>query len=293
MNLEKILNYLGPFPEKCPTKGKVIESIAFEDYIRETIAYNVEKEEVVHSYLLRPVKNGVYPAIICHHQHHSDRVYGKDEPAGLIGNKDLYYAEELVKLGYITFVPDSLAYGERRNKEEPLGYNYWEMATRLVQGKTLLAKNLHDLSQGIDYLESRGEVKKNRIGFIGHSFGGRMGIWAAAYDHRIKAIVCNCGCISYQESMTEDTGIQLEFVIQGIAKELDIEDVLKEIEPNNVLISASTKDKWCRGVNRVYEEARPYFRKGNIELALYEGNHEFRTEMREKAYDYLDRFLKI
>lgn len=292
MNIENIKKALGPSPEKCPTNGKVVESVTFKNYIREKIAYHVESDEVVFAYLLKPIREGIYPTIICHHQHHSDRVYGKEEPTGINGNENLFYGEELVKLGYITFMPDSLAYGERRGKEDPIGYNYWQMATRLVQGKTLLAKNIHDIMQGIDYLETRQDVDQERIGFIGHSFGGRMGIWSAAFDKRIKATVCNCGCISYKESLSRDAGIQLEFVIQGILQKMDIEDVVSHIAPNHLLISGTSDDKWSRGIEQIYHKAKPHFHKGNLELLKYEGGHVFTKKMRRNAYDYLNRFLK-
>ena len=47
------------------------------------------------------------------------------------------------------------------------------MASRIINGKTLLEKTLSDLSAAIDYITTRSEVDK-KIGFIGHSYGGRM-----------------------------------------------------------------------------------------------------------------------
>ncbi|MEL6988819.1 MAG: dienelactone hydrolase family protein, partial [Bacteroidota bacterium] len=256
-------------------------------YIRETVSYKVEEDESINAFVLSPKTPGIYPGIICHHQHQHDRIFGKEEPAGINGNKELAYAEEITQKGFICLVPDSLAFGERRDIDDPIGYHYYEVASHLVQGKTLLAKNIHDLTQGLDYLESREDVASNKLGFIGHSFGGRMAIWMAAMDHRIKATVCNCGCISYKHSLTRDAGIQLEFLIQGIMKSLDIEDLVKLIEPNHLLISGTTQDKWCRGMEEVYTTAKPAFKKGSLELAMYEGVHIFNREMREYAYDFL------
>ena len=118
-----------------------------------------------------------------------------------------------------------------------------------------------------------------------------MALWVAALDHRVKATVCNCGCISYKHSLTQDTGIQIEFVVQGIAQHLDIVDIVKMIEPNAVLISAAREDKWCRGVQKVFDEARPTFQNGRLELRIYPGRHQFTKEMREFAYAFLDSQL--
>ena len=54
------------------------------------------------------------------------------------------------------------------------GSEYYELASRIVQGKTLLEKTLSDISFAINYLETRDETDKSKIGFIGHSYGGRM-----------------------------------------------------------------------------------------------------------------------
>src|SRR5205085_2456116 len=73
---------------------------------------------------------------------------------------------------------------------------YYELASRLIHGQTLLAKVLHDVRVALDYLATRCEVDPTRIGFIGHSYGGRMAIWASACDERIRAAVSNCGCVN-------------------------------------------------------------------------------------------------
>src|SRR5271169_1383305 len=84
---------------------------------------------------------------------------------------------------------------------------YYELVSRLVRGQTLLGKVLHDVRVALDYLTTRPEVDPSRIGFIGHSYGGRMAISASAFDGRIRAAVSNCGCVNYRNSLTRDAGI--------------------------------------------------------------------------------------
>ena len=289
---EELHQLLGPFPESCALEPELIERVAYDDLIREKVSYLVEDGERITAYVFIPRSEKKLPAIFCHHQHQDSDYFGKDEPAGIIGNPDLAYARELAGLGYITIAPDALAYGERKHEEEPVGYNYWQMATRLVQGKTLLAKSIHDVKRGIDYLVSRSDVDETRIGYIGHSYGGRMGIWSAAYDKRIKATVCNCGCITYRYSISEDAGIQMPFIIQGIMEKCDIDDIVKLIEPNNLLISATTDDKWSKGAKEVFDTAVGSFQEGELALKIYEGGHQFTQEMRDNAYEFLGKYLK-
>ena len=110
--------------------------------------------------------------------------------------------------------------------------------------------------------------------------------------NRIKTTVCNCGCISYKHSLTKDAGVQMEFVVQGIAEKLDIEDLVRLIAPNSILLSGTTDDKWCRGLKDIYSVTQGVFPKGAIELKVYTGSHAFTPNMRAYAYEFLDRYLQ-
>jgi dienelactone hydrolase len=188
--------------------------------------------------------------------------------------------------------PDAIAFEDRNWSPDPGRAEYYELASRLVRGQTLLAKVLHDATVALDCLAARPDVDAQRIGFIGHSYGGRMAIWTAATDPRIRAAVSNCGCVNYRNSLTRDAGIQMEFCVPGILDAGDIEDVLRLAAPRAVLIQATTDDRWSRGARALYDAARPAFPDGQLELRLWPGGHVFTKEMREAAYAFLDRHLR-
>jgi len=292
MKREQLLKLLGPFPEKVALDAIVLESVNCGTYIREKIEYNVETGDRVRAYVLLP-KNLTKetPVVFCHHQHAGNFLLGKSEVVGLAGNPDQAYAVELVELGYITFAPDAVAFEERNWNDDSEKVEYFELATRLVKSQTLLAKVLHDVSVGLDYLESRPEVDKEKMGFIGHSYGGRMAIWVPALDKRIKVSVSNCGCVNYKNSLTRDTGIQMEFCIPGIMQQGDVEDIVKMIEPASLFISATDDDKWSRGAQEIYDYAKSSFRYGELRLKIFPGKHIFTREMRQEAYAFLDKHL--
>jgi dienelactone hydrolase len=292
MNALSALQLLGPSPSACDPDLEILESEDFGTYRRDKIRYKVELNDESFAYLLVPNESTKrrLPAVYCHHQHTRDRI-GKTEVVGLEGNPDLAYAKELAERGYIAFAPDAFTFGDRRSGDDPSGYAYWEMSTRLVQGTTLLAKTLHDIRMGLNLLASLPEVDPDRIGFIGHSYGGRIAIWSAALDDRIQATVCNCGCISYSHSHSRDTGVQMEFVVQGIARELDMNVLIPMIAPRSLLLSGTEEDKWCRGMQQVYEQTRDAFDKDSLELRMYPGKHQFSKVMRDFSYQFLDRKL--
>jgi dienelactone hydrolase len=294
MDRQVLMQLLGPFPARCPLHAVVLETVDCGEYLRETIEYAVEPEERIRSFLLVPKKiQPTAPAIFAHHQHAREFHLGKSEVVGLAGDPDQAYAAELAQRGYVVIAPDALAF-EERNWSYPSGEaEYFELATRLVQGKTLLAKCLHDVSVGLDYLVSRPEVDAQRIGFIGHSYGGRMALWAPAVDDRIRASVSNCGCVNYKQSFTHDTGVQMEFCLPGVLQLGDVEDVVRLVAPRALLIQATSDDRWSRGAEAMFAYARASFPEGKLVLRYLPGEHVFTNEMRQAAYRFLDQHLTI
>jgi hypothetical protein len=159
MDRDDLKQLLGPFPIRCPLDPVLLEKADRGLYVRETIEYAVEADERVKSFLLVPKHiDRTVPAIFAHHQHASQFHLGKSEVVGLEGDTDQAYASELAERGYVVIAPDALTF-EERNWSNPSGYaEYFELATRLVQGRTLLAKCLHDISVALDYLVARPEV---------------------------------------------------------------------------------------------------------------------------------------
>lgn len=285
---------LGPMPPTCPLEPTVLQTVDCGTYRQITVEYAVEPKERIRSFLLMPKGgNRKTPAIFAHHQHNREFQWGKSEVVGLAGDPNQAYAAELAERGYVVLAPDALAF-EERNWSFPTGQaEYFELASRLVRGSTLLAKCLHDVSAGVSFLSSLPEVDSTRIGFIGHSYGGRMAIWAAALDERIRAAVSNCGCVNYKDSLTHDTGIQMEFCLPGVLLHGDVEDILRMVAPRALLLQAAIEDRWSRGAEPMYQYARSAFPEGKLELSLWPGDHGFGTEMRENAYRFLARHLAI
>jgi dienelactone hydrolase len=293
MNGDDLRKILGPFPVRCPLDAVLLETADCGLYVRETIEYAVEAEERVKSFLLVPKHiNRPVSAIFAHHQHASQFHLGKSEVVGLEGDADQAYASELAERGYVVIAPDALAF-EERNWSNPSGQaEYFELATRLVQGRTLLAKCLHDVGVALDYVITRPEVDALRIGFIGHSYGGKMAIWAPALDNRIRASVSNCGCVSYKQSLIRDTGVQMEFCLPGVLQFGDVEDIVRLVAPRALLLQATSNDVWSRGAKAIFEHAKSAFPTEKLKLGIWPGGHVFTPEMRQAAYLFLDEHLK-
>ncbi len=293
MNREALIAALGRFPEKVPLRPATLESVDCGSYLREKVEYCAEPGDTIRAYICLP-KNSKRktPAIFCHHQHAWNFALGKSEVVGIAGDPDQRYAAELAERGYITFAPDAIGFEERNWSEGTFRAAYFELTSRLVDGRTLLSKVLHDGSVGIDYLETRTEVDRDRIGFIGHSYGGRMAIWLPAFDRRVKASVSNCGCVRYKDSLERDAGIQMEFCVPGILNIADTEDIVALAAPTPLYLSATEQDKWSRGAQQIFDFARPFFPADHLKHKVWPGGHVFNQAMRDEAYRFLDCHLR-
>lgn len=224
------------------------------------------------------------------HQHAGNHLLGKSEVVGLEGDPDQANATALADRGFVTLAPDAICFEDPcADRELPDLSHLRELQTRLMRGQTLLGKVLHDVSAGIELLHDLPQVDSSRLGFVGHSYGGRTALFAAVLDRRIKVSVCSGGSTNYREM----SDVQFDFILPGFLRYGDIEDVVRLIEPASVLILGDDHDKWGIGVEGTISYARSAFQQGRLEGDVYPGGHQFTPEMRERAYQFLESHLFV
>lgn len=153
----KLLALLGPYPERVSLEPRTLEVVDCGSCLREKVEYSTERNERVSAYFCLPKQRiAKTAAVFCHHQLNFEFTLRKSEVVGLAGHPDQAYVAELAERGYITFTPDAIAFEERNWSGGTFESEYYELASRLVRGHTLLAKVLHDAAVGIDYT-MRGE----------------------------------------------------------------------------------------------------------------------------------------
>lgn len=292
MDSTDFLSLLGEMPIKSELNLKVFEKVDCGVFVRQKIGYSSEVGETIFAFLCIPKNiSASLPAIYCFHQHAGNWSLGKSEVVGLAGSPDQVYAKELAKRGYITLAPDAICFEERADAADPVRYHAHQLHTRLMRGQTLLGKVLFDISAGIDLLQNLPEVDATRIGFIGHSYGGRTALFAPAFDQRIKVSVSSCGSTTLKTMMAQDIGIQFDYVVPGFLGWGDIADVVRLVEPCHLLILGTDDDKWSQNIEDIFESATSAFVTGELERQIYPGEHSFSEQMRTRAYRFLDRHL--
>jgi pimeloyl-ACP methyl ester carboxylesterase len=90
---------------------------------------------------------------------------------------------------------------------ESYGESYTEAVANLAlrhPGCSGLGKWVADSHQVINYLVNRPDVDPARIAIMGHSLGGKMALYAAAFDERIRVTVASEPGIGFNQSNYDD-----------------------------------------------------------------------------------------
>ncbi len=264
---------------------KVLESIKEDGYTRQLIEY-ASGEDKVSAYLLLPEKLGNNPAVLINHQHNREHHLGKSEVCGLAGNPLQAFGPELVKKGFVVLAPDSICFESRRKDPSVEGFDFWqhlnEMTYRILRGEWLMKKVLEDAMKGISLLASLPCVDEQRIGTLGHSYGGNTVLFLSAMDERISFACASGSACTFEHRMKNGVGIELASVIPGFHGKYDVDDLVKCIAPRKLLLVSSEEDKYSMDAPYIVEKAgEKYAQLGapqNLYHKRYRGTHALTEE---------------
>lgn len=287
--MERMHALLGPTASWRLGEVDIVEQVDCEEYVRRLVSYDVPCGRASAFVCIPRRISGPAPVVYCHHQHGGRFDLGKSEVLGLRGDADQAYAAELAAHGFVTVAADAIGF-EDRNWANGQNVSWFELSSRLVAGRTLLADQLQEISLAISYAITLPEADQGRVGFIGHSFGGRMALWAPTWDPRITVSVSNCGCIPYRYSFTHDAGMQADFVVPRLAVEHDLEDVISLADQCSLLVIAAEDDVWSRGAADLDAFARQHAPE-SVTVQIRPGGHAFPPEARHTAYEFLSSHL--
>jgi hypothetical protein len=290
--------------KKCPLDMQVLEETDRGSYVLRKIDYSSEPGGRVPAYLAIPksalAEGGKKaPAVLCLHP--TDNTIGNGVVVGLGGKANRQYASELAERGYVTLSPNYPLLAKYQPDVQALG---WESGT---------LKAVWDNIRGLDLLDSLPFVEHGKYATIGHSLGGHNSVYTAVFDDRLKVIVSSCGLDSYLDYYGGDEKnwfpgkgwCQLRYLpkladYRGRLAEIpyDFHELIGALAPRHVFIAAPLKDSNFRhdSVDRIVTAAKPVFEllgaTGNLEVAHPDCEHDFPDEMRQKAYQLIDRVLK-
>ena len=193
-----------------------------------------------------------------------------------------------MRRGYVVITIDMFYWGERRMllEEDPPSYREPPRMTadeiaafnrRSSQNEQLVARSLMtagitwpgvmlwDDLRTLDYLASRPEVDRQRLGCVGLSVGGYRSFLLAALDQRIKAAVDVGWMTSFASNLRRHVlnTVGLTFHIPGLYRYLDLPDLAALIAPRSVLVINGSKDALfpLEGVEKAFRKIEACFQE--------------------------------
>lgn len=259
-------------------------------YERRRVSYASRDGDAIPAFLLVPKGlRGRAPAVLVHHQHNSERHFGKSEVCGLVGNPLQAFGPALAARGIVVLAPDSICFEDRRtgrtgtdpHPDDPFQH-FNEMSYRLLRGDTLMRKVLEDAETGVSALAGLDAVDPERIGILGHSYGGNTVLFQAALDERVRFACTSGAACSYRDKIRRGTGIEMAEILPGALDRFDIDNLIRLAAPRPMLVVSATEDVYSRDADEVVRLARPAFDAAGVPSALeharYEGAHALTRE---------------
>jgi cephalosporin-C deacetylase-like acetyl esterase len=258
---KRVRKCFAPMPRKTPLKPVVTDRREFPGYVMENILYESRPEFLVSANLYLPKKlDSKAPAVLglCGHYE--------------IGKEcDLYqaFSQSLARAGFVVLLIDPISQGERRQFYPSDGgkrpglchaHNLLGNAMTLVDD-FFGTWRVWDAIRGLDYLESRPEVDKTRLGVTGNSGGGTLTTYVSALDPRITMAAPGCYIGSVLANLENELPADSEQNPPGLlAAGLDEADLLLCYAPRPTLILSQEHDFFdpraardaCRDLKRVH-----------------------------------------
>jgi dienelactone hydrolase len=299
-----MLQCLGEMPQRPdPAKVKVVSREERDDYVVEKLEFHNGVDMVVTGILVVPKnRKGPVPAIVGMHGHSGSKDDYRPNPKNERGLGSM-----LVKSGYVVAAIDAYFNGERVGKGPrgrlERGADGQELSLfklHLWQGRTLWGMMLRDEQCLIDYLETRPEVDKERIGATGMSMGCTRAWWVSAIDERLKAIVGVACFTRYTELLAHGKSHGIYYFVPGILKHFDSEAIYALTAPRPMLMLSGDQDHNAPpdGVavleKKIAAVYKLYGKPENFRSVLYKDTgHEYIAEMRDEMVQWFERHLPI
>ena len=288
--------------EKLPPDPKVLSEEDRGTYVRRKVSIQVQADDRMPAWLLIPKKRASrVPAVVCFYG--TTRGQGKDTTVGLTGEKNRGFAVDMVEAGFVALAPDYLRDGERvRPGRKPYDSTDFYAA---FPDWSIHGKDTWDTMRAIDYLQSLDVVDPDRIGMVGHSYGGHSTIFTAAVEPRIKAAWAN-GPVSdfVQHGMhwatpkgggsSQSLPAMRPYLLEGRRPPITFYEVTALIAPRALVVGQAVgerrpmEEENHAAVKAVYEALGVPAR---VRYVWYPGDHDFPPHVRRAAVDFFKREL--
>jgi Prolyl oligopeptidase family len=210
----------------------------------------------------------------------------------------------LVRRGLIVMTYDYLMTFERNTGPNPCalmpygGGNDHGLTGFSYTAGTPTALEIRDGIRAIDYLYTRKDVDRSRVGFTGESGGGNSTYWIAALDDRIRLAAPVCAVTSFDYWIRNNRNWDWHQRPPGIRNVADISTLLALIAPRHLLVITALRGTDSEEVP--FDEAEGAVRQARKIYDLYgsganiqhwesNSSHGYQQDKRERMYGWIER----
>ncbi len=303
----QVWDCVGDKPEETPLNPVITGVVDREKYRIEKLVFESQLDFYVTAHLYLP-KFGTkpYPAILAPLGHY---------PEGKLARSYQTVFQNLARQGFAVLAFDPPGQGERlqyldatknNSRYGPTGEHDRFGWPALLVGSSTTLFEVWDGMRAVDYLVSRPEIDKERIGCCGHSGGGTQAMFLCALEPRIKAAVVveghteNLAGNDYQAPGAYADAEQN--LIGGLKLSLDRGDLLAAFAPKPLKICYSPIDNgstysphYIQGTREIFDELGAlygvYGAKEKVTLFASTLPHDYDYFHRCATYEWFNKWL--
>lgn len=284
--------------DNTPLAPEVLQKRVEGDVELEDVRFRAERDVWVPAIVVKPANAAKpLPAIICLPGTSGTRKHLTDAQLKLSPFPRTGWARALAREGFLTI---SLDY----RGSETRGQNIFTDAVReQLAGRSYMGLLVYEVMRAVDYLQTRPDVDRQRIGITGFSLGGAMSWYAAAADPRLRVVVPVCsGAGTYDALLSSQPHTRYHsqyFYPAGFMQTFpnDQPELFAALAPRPVLIVGRDQDQGMpvEGLRKLEQEVSAAYRKRGVPerfaVHLTPGDHNYTAEMFAEVKQWFRRFL--
>lgn len=219
----RIQDILGPFPQKTSLQTRLFNQVWEDGRMAERITFQSEAGITIPGLLIMP-EEWISPVPFVIYAGEWGKMQGIH--SGLI--------EALVQAGYGVLAIDVRGVGETATSD-------FEAATNLLMmDRPLFGQRVLDVIRAVDFIWERcyiaPQIDKGRLVVVGEGVGGLWGLYAAALDGRVAAVVAQDTLYSYSALLKHGASFPASVYLFDVLNHFDLAHVIASCAPRPVYL---------------------------------------------------------
>lgn len=285
--------------DKAPLTPEVLEKHINGDVEIEDVRFRAEPDIWVPAIVVKPVgATKPLPAIICLPGTSGTRQHLTAAQLNLSSFPRTGWARALAREGFVTI---SLDYRGSDARQQSI---YTDAVREQLAGRSYMGLLVYEVMRTVDYLQTRSDVDRTRIGVTGFSLGGAMSWYAAAADPRLRVVVPVCGGAGMYDVLLRDkgrTGYHSQYFYPAGFLQFfpnDQPDLFAALAPRAVLVVGRDQDQGMpvEGLKKLEQKVSAAYKKNGVPdrfaVHITPGEHTYTEEMFAQVKQWFTHFLK-